>query len=426
MTIKKKVKPLAQVEAESTTLGPLPQPKGDVKVKPDSIRFHVRRLKDGTVNITSSLTPNKYAPIRNVIAHLPKEHRKTVGQFFSTHTYYVLESMVSQYWGTIPAEDWAVAMATAAIKHNAQPQEGECTVTNPLSVAYLAAGDLLYRLTPVALTGTTSALNVVKRRSVELAKAEADKVRENAKAEATKIIVRANENANSIIINANTKLMDAEAKLTELSATPPAWLTGSGYPIIWDAGVEAWRVVLMCQLDIESFTFKMPDPEKEGKLISEWKAVAGKEPIEFSYSALVENKFAITSMRTVFPFNFNHPHITIHKSCMQPGDSPIKLSNLNNLIQLASSVDRTLRSVDLNSMLVDPGGWPENMWRFVPEELKKILKGPNWVTALEAATKAANRPAKSTSPDITTSMAVAAPSVKRVTPASERSETWTT
>lgn len=391
MTTKKKKSP-SPTTVGSTTLGPLESEisaKATVEKEPpkaDSVRFHVRRLDGGIIQINSPLLYNKWAPIRSVIDQLPSLHRKNVQRFFEGHDYYTLEELIRQYWGTVSPEDWAKAMATAAIHQMGQPKEGEYVAAMPLTESYLAAGDYLYRLTPVALTGTTKGLNAVKRRAIEKAKEAADKVKSDAEESAKKIINVANATANSVVINANKKLVEAETKLKEIGQIPPAWIQTQTRPIIWDGATRAWRIVMTCVMVIKTFTFKVSAGVGETK-IRTWKARTGQPPVMFQYSAALGASFAITGMKTIFPANFNHPHITTAKSCMQPADSPRALLSIYDLAQLDGAVNRTLNSIDMNSMLSYPNTWPEEMWRFVPEDLAKILRKENWHTVLENLTQ---------------------------------------
>ena len=382
-----------------------------------AIRWEVKRNSLGDISITSSIDRKKWPTAADVCRALPAKYRKELTDHVR-RIGYSLEGLINYYWGTISPEDWARAYCTAYIKQSSMPDVGECATRGPLSHAYIALDDTLYRLNPVALVGTNKALATMRKASKAKIDAQIKERLEEAQSQANKIISNANVNSHSILAAAQKKMDEANKKLADAVSIPPDWLSASGYPIMRYGSPSDWRVVMAIDMTITEFVYNCRDPKDANSFLSRtWKAKTAR-PLTFYCVAQIGKAFSVSSIFTLF--HFNHPHITRSQSCMQPADAPPTLNSTADINHLVSAIKRTLTKIDLNSMLVNPSSWHPEIWRFVPDDLAKLLNDPEdfsnalYKATVEAAPKK-NAPVKPEE----------VPATQRVSHDEEFKSTWT-
>lgn len=421
MPTPRKEKPIPPVAAEPPTFsvaGAAPK-----KPKPESIRFHVRRLANGAINITSSLTPDKYPSPLMAAAELPAKHRKTVTDYVRRHIPYIdLNTTISSYWGTITAEEWAAALCSAAIKSLSQSTEAECVVNKPPQNVFMAIDDTLYKLSPISMLGTNRALATVRKRALAEAKTAGDKALDEAKTRAEKTIADANAAASAIFVKSQQVQAEINALKASVKSLAPEWLISSGYPIKFSS--DGWRVILDAKLYITEFLYECMVGTQ--RVRRKWAAVrpdasthSGGGTLYFQYSAAIGDKFSVSNMKTINGVML--PHINNENSCMQPADAPTRLNNADDIYRLTNAVNRCLAKVDLHSMLASPSSWDGRMWWFVPDDLKKLLTQTDWRLALERAC----RPSEEELADKSLKEVRTEKNIEPVNPDKERKETWT-
>lgn len=386
----------------------------------ETIRFHVRRLTSGAINITSSLTPNLYPKPELVINALPAKHRKSIREWYRRNANYCpLETMIVTHWGTVTAEEWAESLCSAAIRFSGLSAEAECVTATPVKNIFMAIDQTLYKLSPVAMVGVNRALATVRKRALAEAKLAGEDLLEKATLRARDLESGAQTNANAIYAKARAVQEETNALKASLKNIPPQWLVDSTYPIQWHV-TYGWRVILPARLNITQFIYE------SGSVRRKWAAAPlphGRQyDIHFYYSAGIGASFSVSNMRSI---GVHLPHITTEKSCMQPADAPTALNNAHDIAQLISAVNRTLNSVDLHSMLTHPKYWDTRMWQFVPEDLKKLLETNHcdgWHEALDAFV----RPAITVATPAKVAEVRAERAIEVVDHNLESRETWTT
>lgn len=378
-----------------TILTPEPAPNPPTKPEPSKpalITYSITGNRSSGFFIVRTPPDAKRIPLPiNAVAALPPKYRKMAQPIFTSHSYYGLTDIIYSTDRVIPLPVWAEAIAKADILQASMPTTGEATVKQPLQQVYLAVDDCLYSLKPIALVGTNRALAAARKRITEEATALKTKLVAEAKASAADLTRAAQTSADSIILKANAKLFEAQDKLAEANNLPATWAISCGYPLLLQN--NAWYFVLPCSLNIKEFHYNYCEYRRV------WKAKVA-TPYIFQYLAPITT-FAISSCR-VAPNqpSFTHPHITGAQCCMGPGDAPNSLNSAASVAQLINAINRTLTAIDLNSMLLGgkPGHWHgDSIWRFVPDDLKKILEDSHYSERLQSLTiseiNATNKPA---------------------------------
>lgn len=417
----KKVTPKSESPSESVT----PVAPTEAKPKREVVTYKVERNKNGFVYITR--TPLGNLPsIQAFLAALAPKIRKHL-EYYRVSYGYDIKECIQMCWTVASAEVWCKALADAELQESKTPNQGEFSYAAPaLSTAYIAVDDVMYALRPVAMIGTNKALNTMRKKAKERLSAWESSEKARIQAYLDQMTNNALTNADRIIASAQSKLSEAERKLRDANNLPPDWLSHSGYQFYWE--YNHWRVVLPCTLNIKRWLFEASTPN--GGVTRTWKAKPGALSYTFYYSAAIDSNFSVTGMKIIPSCNFQHPHITTVKSCMQPADAPRTLKSAADIERLMASVNRTLEAVDMDSMLPEGrnfSAWDERLIRFIPDDLYKLLfQSGDYFLALTTATRETERLNPPAAPATPGQSAPPPSTLELQYNRDERRETWTT
>ncbi len=343
-----------EIEIPDTSPDPTPPPPPP----PPTVRV---RVANGRVQcfINGALTDSP-SPVE-VIRRLPAPHNK-----MRIRNYEDLNDKVRQNAAFIPNSVWANAIGQALIQRIANSQDTNFEST-PLQDpnAFLAIGDQLYKLIPTAVVRTNGALAAARRRSLEKAREESNRILTEAQANSTSIISMARrqlDEANEIRRKANIEF------------PPPTWAISSGVPMrfyITPSGRSMWKlgINLRIRLNRYDFTYQVNGIERSRT----WYPTIVGKLVHFPVWVPVENdKFAASTIHAEASLRFNHPHMTTAQACMELG-IPGNMRNMDEYRLLESSLQRTLSAVQLNSLLCHVDAWMP-FTEGMPEDLLKALE----------------------------------------------------
>lgn len=416
----KKVTPKSESPSESVTS----TTPTETKPKREVVTYKVERKASGTVSIART-PPGNIPSIQAFLAALAPKIRKHL-EYYRVSYGYGIKECIQMCWTVASAEVWCKALADAELQESKTPNQGEFSYVAPaLSTAYIAVDDVMYALRPVAMIGTNKALNTMRKKAKERLSEWESSEKARIQANLDQMTNNAQNNADRIITSAQKKLDEAERKLRDANNLPPDWLSHSGYSFYWE--YNHWRVVLSCTLNIKRWLFATSTPN--GDVTRTWKAKPA-SPYVFYYSAAIDSNFSVTGMKIIPSCQFQHPHITTSKSCMQPADAPRTLKSAADIERLIAAVNRTLEAVDMHSMLPEGrnfSAWDERLIRFIPDDLYKLLfQSGDYYNALTTATRETERlnpPAAPATPD---QSAPPSSTLELQYGRDEHRETWTT
>ena len=306
--------------------------------------------------------------VAGVLDYIPKEHKAAAKACRANSLDFAIAHC------KIPPAVWQDAIATEIAHRLSVRQEPmEATViSNPFthSDAYLALGDGIYKLQPVALAPTCKALAVVKRKAMALAKASADR-----------IVADGHRSVTGIIAEANKRFQ--EARIAQEAAThartPPSWTTNANLAVRWTG--TAWCVACTFTLKITSFIHRAnyPNPAQPTApqiIQKEWDAIPGPGyTVKFWTLLSDDGSYNVRqcTLDSAFPFL---PHMKYDGSCLDPAMIPPAVSNLNQLKTLAKAIERCYAVVDLSSLLCTYIYWDVRIKAQTPVALQTLLSSP--------------------------------------------------
>jgi hypothetical protein len=397
-----------------------PPPPTKVKVTVKIIAIEAR----------ASVMSTHVLPSANAVANvLPMPHRRQANTFLKRHGGQSTERIIWYLRESIPTSVWtkAIINATIAALQCGQVTESTLETTHALNEAYLASGDQVYRLSCIGMTGTNKALAVVRRRAMDAAKIEADKIIAKATKDGQLVIQNSNREAEAIYVRALTKESEANALMRGVQSPPPAWAIGVNTPNggripIYTARPESTgskthphHVGFFMPISVTKFTFtdldRSPGRTADAYITKTWAPVANmpKAYILIWLPVARDGTFNITSAY-VDASCAHIPHVNTANACMTPSSMPPRLSSVVEYHAMWSAIQSTLSEVVLNSLLVNIQNWCSGFKAFCPAPLAAILMTADYKERLRQFVVDTN------TPGVTQNI---------VTPAQEAATTWT-
>jgi hypothetical protein len=269
--------------------------------------------------------------------------------------YYTVPDTIYRKLGLIPLQEWADAIGQTILEN--LPREVEFT-SSPLNEgAYLAMGTQLYRLSPVALLAKNKALQVARRIAKEKADTEIKAYREQAQSA-----------IDGLLADAKQKRQAAEEYLRGVQSNPPVprWIRDNRIWVHYRNGV----MFLEIKLTVVIVGFDTVFSYQGDNYDYHWDAVE-QFPVDLTLTVPVDldGSYSITRIRAVSESSI-HPHISTSGSCLEVGDAPPLLNNIESYNRLCQSLVRVLRRVQLNSLFCSPDEWMSIYGKAFPEDLR--------------------------------------------------------
>lgn len=358
--------PVEEARAESSTESvieiPIPEPEPEPEPLPPLPTVKVR-VANQTAQCWIDGASAPLPHMKEVIKRLPSPHNK-----LKTRPYEDLVDKIRQNWGIIPNSAWSNAIGQALIAQQASGPESEFE-SNSIQGAnsFLAVGNQLFKLIPTAVTRTNGALAAVRKRAVEMAKAEA-----------SNIIAEANANAVAIASQASKALREAQEirSRARTEMPPPEWAVKARIPLRFrpsDNGQSAWHIGFNLHVSLRRYDCNYLSQSGVARKRS-WRAVA--EP-DYTYLLLwvpvVDGQFSTSSIYVEPRLGYCHPHISKTQACMELGIIP-NLASLDDYYNLEHLLNRTLGAAQLDSLLCRMPDWIP-LTKGMPAPLLEALKG---------------------------------------------------
>lgn len=371
--------PTPRADVAQATVNPTRQTP---EFQPVHVRVRVTPVERRVTIDTGAHTLPGELTSEDVLRFMPGEHQRTLRN--SRWHGYGITSVIQQI-RTIPLQVWADAIAQYILRNIADNRtEAETMLTTQFDGGILAVGNLIYRLNPVAVTRTNRALAVVRRRAMDAAATAAQGVREAAAAEAA-----------SVRTLARREREEAQRMLRDAGSFPPRWLWTEGWPT---------RIIDNKPSVGIYFTYKPERLEWKGRYLNPAPPATptpeGQRVLKVWYCPPTTKSIPILMWQ---PFNLGDgtytvqgaqvdvncpylPHNRHDQSCMSPGALPPALLRSSDVHNLTDAIARTLRTIDLASLLVRPRDWPTDVRTCLPPALSDFIYGdlqgaaPNRVT----------------------------------------------
>lgn len=245
--------------------------------------------------------------------------------------------------------------------------------------AILAIGDQLFSLQPRGVVKTGRAMAAIRERIVGAAKKQA-----------VGILTSARTEANGLILNGERQLKEARRKIEiELSAsrtqlTLPQWVSDNYIKVRrWDSPTYKMAIGIEVNTRLTAWQMTHNKDNDDGIFKTEtirWEG--GNINILSSYHTITiwipfnpeTGSYAYKSGKII---DGNHPymlpHISAERCCMELQGLPVRLTTMDEYIQLLSAITRGSMEVNLISLLKGYNSWHPDIQAQCPVKVKKIL-----------------------------------------------------
>lgn len=336
------------------------------RAKEKPIRVSIRR-NPRTGNITIDYGKHEAPTFHNVLAGIPVAHQKNVEHYWSSYGYRELTQLITVTWPQLSLEQWASAIALAISRCEDAAQFAEAVVMpNMTENIYIAIGDYLLKANAIGLVGTNRALQVVKQRAMATAEQEAERIVTTAKGKGEALLLEARTNAANIDADAQRVRRSYLTMQSEIALNPPRWAISSNHHLWYQTDYSRWSINATLSLALKTFTDG--EGRTDGRNVRVWPAKRAL-PIEIPIWIPIhhDGRYDVTLIRTE---RHNFPHIGTGGSCMRPATAPAQLASTLDLSNLLLAIQTCLADTNLNSLLLKPYAWSEEVWKFVPDVLE--------------------------------------------------------
>lgn len=365
---------VAETGATDTTVAPPPPPTPSPTLIPDpAVRVRIVP-ENGSVTINCQLNgqacdiPNNAA----ILQALPKDIQKQVRPNLSGRRYpYRLLQIIVHFRETIPFRVWADAIGKAIWQQRQNQEPAEYISKDFDTGAYLALGNSVYKLSPVALIPANRALAVARRKALDTTNQITERLLQEAQA-----------TANGLIENANRQRQRAQELLTSVQGTAPVpeFARNSGLICRYNRGFSRWCIRADLSLALKGFDYKF-SIRQVGQTTSSsftysWQAASALPAVDLSLWIPIhhDGSYSPTAIHAVDKV---HPHISTTQACLALGDAPNTITSLDDWRRLCDSLSRTLSRIQLDSLLTSYRSWGSTFAHFIPADLHDLLANNN-------------------------------------------------
>lgn len=360
--------------------------------EPPLIRIHLRWDEDNHVlNITTTQPP--LPTVAMVMAELSPAQRRILSQRQFRWQRDRLNQLIPGSREVIPLQAWSDAIAQATVKRlAAQRPEADSLISQNLQGAYMAMGDMLYRVSIVEALPAAKALPTLKRQLTERYRERAAQLEAEAQAQARRITEDASSAARAVIEQANQQKQEAQQLLQrarrESGVMPPPELRMGGVPLRWNEAQQAWEAGF-------HFLYKparISLSDASGNLLGEWLPVPEASPVAVLLWQPFESEggFVVTAAH-MDGGSSELPHVSYGSACMAPRGLPPRVRSMAEYNQLQRAVVNCLNGgVELNSLL--NRRWRSEVLALFPPDLRAaVVSGGGFMHLLDSHSR---RPAE--------------------------------
>jgi hypothetical protein len=353
------------------------------KAKPIKVSIK-RNARTGTITVDHG--KHEAPSFHNVLAGIPVAQQKNVEHFWTSYGYRDFSQLITASWPSLSLEAWASAIAVAIARSMDAEHYAEANVMpNVTDNIYIAIGDVLLKANAIGLVGTNRALQVVKQRAIAVAEQEAERIVTTAKGKGEQLLLEARTNAENINVSAQRVRRDYQLMQSNMALIPPRWAVESNRHLWYQTDYARWCIKANLSLTLKTFTDG--EGRSDGRDVRIWPAKRAL-PVDIPIWIPIhhDGRYDVTLIRTE---RYSFPHIGTGGACMRPATAPAQLASLADLSVLLLAIQTCLADTNLNSLLVKPYAWSEEVWKFVPTALEPHFKA--WGTDRHAGIPATVR-----------------------------------
>lgn len=290
-----------------------------------------------------------------IITHLPPPLQPRVRNFVHESFEYAMAST----YGTVSSLDWQNAAAAELVTRLSAPNDThDATETALATNAFLALGDAIYKLQPIAVSPSNRILHSLRA-----------KLRTEMTTERDRILAAATDNASRTLSTAALRLQEANDRLAEANrlAVPPTWCLRNRIAVY--RRDEAWRIGINFNFLITHFEHHSKNPARNTLTIKRWPAILQRPiPILCWTPIHQDGSYSFSSIHLAASAP-SLPHMTHSDACMGPATAPSTLNSMNDYNQLVDALARTMSVTVINSLLTPLSHWPSSILAFMPAPL---------------------------------------------------------
>lgn len=341
---------------------------------PKPVRVKITRKSNATHGFSIDTSHRELVPgtIEPILPFFSREHQKLLRGWTSFDIPYVLKYAHTSGSGYPTLVEWQDALAHYLVNEMAAQVETEPTVLiSPFQTdAYVALGDGIYKLQPVAIAKTTKALTIIRKRASGLARADANRIMADAQRSVLKLHGEAQKRLDEV--NAQKEAL----RLAHPSTVPPSWALNRYElffnPTLGPDGRGAWLVGGRAKIHLKKFECTKTNHAGD-RITKEWDALPH-EPFFIRYWVEPTEHLACSSIR-LGKAEARLPHMNYDSSCMSPSMAPPKITSYAEFEQLRSAIESAMSGVDLGSVLNPFDYWDARLQGATPEVLRNAMRG---------------------------------------------------
>jgi hypothetical protein len=270
--------------------------------------------------------------------------------------------------GRISFQEWADILGSIEVKYLMSKRPGSTQISPVQDAAYMAIGDAVYKMVPVASTGKLKALSGIRER-----------LRQEAKDEGIFIRRAAKDAASGLISEAKDKLDTAKGVLEEAKRklAAPDWIQELGLPYFFKPSKEMWCVRTVIEVRLRGFDFAGSYKGKDYAFSVRGTGLGVPRRYGVWFCVSKDGTFSPTSC---FMDELGRvlPHISYRSSCMGVSDAPPKITSAEEFKRAVRGVERTCQYVQMNSLFCGSEQWAKDFEKDIPPDLYKFLVKGDW------------------------------------------------
>lgn len=354
-------------------------PEQDIPVatnpqEPDTLGTVIVRDRAGTNDIEVVVENGHPLPdTRSVLVHMPPKVERYIKK---EHKYGMptLRGAIQITRSIATYQQWSDAIGAAILTRMSNKTEAVTDLKNISEGGYLAIGQTLFKLSPVAMVKTSKALAATRR-----------KVLDKVNTEASLVISSAKATSDALLSSASRKKLEADEYKAVIergvNLKPPSFMIDYALPIKYAHG--SWQVGFTCSIVFSSFEFSyVGNAGREIKHV--WQALPMQpRPILMWIPVTPNGIFSATSVCVDDSFPIL-PHMDHYSGCLGLSGLPSVINGRASVRALKGAIEQCFKVVNLSSLYVSPDGWKETFKEAIPLTLFSAFGNREWINSVKA------------------------------------------